>query len=201
MPNKKQFFQKYKAFTLMELIVTISIILIITSISWATLNNSSKSSDVNNVCNQVAAKINKARNYALTGKIAYENDPAHATFVPLYSVARIRDKDDDSFGPIDFTTVNIRAQKTNDSVDYNYCDGNGDGDSTVGDCERTPFTNGSISASSQHTSFCYTIPDGKMSISSDNQCPGSSSSEKRINIISGSATATLVVNPSAAYCE
>ena len=60
--------QKTKAFTLVELIIVIAIIAIISAVSWSVLGGAKKTAAVNDACNQVAAMINKTRNYALSGK-------------------------------------------------------------------------------------------------------------------------------------
>lgn len=67
--------RKIKAFTLVELIIVIAIIAIISAVSWSVLGGAKKSAAVNDACNQVAAMINKTRNYALSGKngaVAFE---------------------------------------------------------------------------------------------------------------------------------
>ncbi|MEI7426207.1 MAG: prepilin-type N-terminal cleavage/methylation domain-containing protein [Candidatus Moraniibacteriota bacterium] len=67
-----------QGFTLLELITVIAIIAIISAISWSTLGGAKKQSDVNNACEQVAAMINKTRNYALSGKFP---NPSYAETV------------------------------------------------------------------------------------------------------------------------
>ena len=67
--SKKIFCQKkYKGVTLLELLVVIAIISIVSVISFAMLNGVRESSQMENACNEVAALINKTRDYALTGK-------------------------------------------------------------------------------------------------------------------------------------
>lgn len=65
-----------RGFTMIEVIIVVAIVGIIASISWATLGGAKKSSEVNNACNQVAAMINKTRNYALSGKQPSDNASA-----------------------------------------------------------------------------------------------------------------------------
>lgn len=72
--NKKNFYQKkYKGVTLLELIVVIAIISIVSAISFSTLSGMRESAKIEDACNEVAALINKTKNYALTGK-KFEKD-------------------------------------------------------------------------------------------------------------------------------
>jgi len=57
-----------KAIGLIEVVIVIAIIGIIAVISWYSLSQASKQTVVENACNTTASMINKARNYALTGK-------------------------------------------------------------------------------------------------------------------------------------
>ncbi|MFZ2226853.1 MAG: type II secretion system protein [Candidatus Moraniibacteriota bacterium] len=60
--------ENLKAFTLIEVMLVVAIIAIISSVSWLTLNKSKKNVDVSNACTQVAAYINKTRNYVISGR-------------------------------------------------------------------------------------------------------------------------------------
>ena len=57
-----------KAFTLIEITIMLGVIVIFVGISWAALNSAKKNIDAGNACTQVAAMINKTRNYTLSGK-------------------------------------------------------------------------------------------------------------------------------------
>ncbi len=61
--------KKIKAFTLIEILIVVAILAVLSAVSWLNLNNSKKSADVGNACSQVAAYINKARNYAVSGTV------------------------------------------------------------------------------------------------------------------------------------
>jgi prepilin-type N-terminal cleavage/methylation domain-containing protein len=58
-----------KGVTLIELISVIAIIGIIATVSWVTMIGTKNSANAQNACEQVAAMINKTRNYALSGKV------------------------------------------------------------------------------------------------------------------------------------
>ncbi len=59
--------KKIRGFTLVEILIVIAILAVLSVVSWSNLNNSKKATDVGNACSQVAAYINKARNYAVSG--------------------------------------------------------------------------------------------------------------------------------------
>ncbi len=60
--------RKKQGLTLIELIIVVAIITIVSAVSWSILGGAKKTAAVNDACNQVAAMINKTRNYALSGK-------------------------------------------------------------------------------------------------------------------------------------
>ena len=64
--------QKLKAFTLIEVMLVVGIISVISGVSWLALSKSKKNVDASNACTQVAAYINKARNYAVSGRATTE---------------------------------------------------------------------------------------------------------------------------------
>jgi prepilin-type N-terminal cleavage/methylation domain-containing protein len=60
--------QNLKAFTLIEVMLVVGIISVISGISWVALSKSKKNVDALNACTQVAAYINKTRNYVISGR-------------------------------------------------------------------------------------------------------------------------------------
>jgi prepilin-type N-terminal cleavage/methylation domain-containing protein len=172
MAKNMKLIRKYKAFTLAELLATIAIILIISAVSWAMLNSTSKQNDVNNVCSQIAAKINKARNYALTGKTLSDGT------VPNCVAFRLR---------------NDTTPKWMNILGYDK-----GGNPTPYDSEVTNFTS-DISFDSSHSIY-YKIPTGEMCGSQF--CTSSGSLLViTISSGDSSVAKTLTVTPSSASCQ
>lgn len=63
-----------KGFTILELLVVIAIIGIISAVSFAMLSKSRNDADAKAGCSELAALINKARSYALSGKADSSGD-------------------------------------------------------------------------------------------------------------------------------
>ncbi|MDD5084330.1 MAG: type II secretion system protein [Candidatus Moranbacteria bacterium] len=59
--------RRQKGFTLIELLVVAGIIAIGATMSWISVSNAKKKMQVDNTCQSVAAMVNKARSYALSG--------------------------------------------------------------------------------------------------------------------------------------
>lgn len=73
MLKNKIYQKKYKGVTLLELLVVIAIISIVSAISFSTLSEMRESAKIEDACNEMAALINKTKNYALIGK-KFEKD-------------------------------------------------------------------------------------------------------------------------------
>jgi len=74
--------KKYKAFTLLELIIIMAIVGIFAAMSWRSFVKTRTHAEVEAVCSEIAAAINQTRSYALTGKKMLFN--ASENLVPDY---------------------------------------------------------------------------------------------------------------------
>ena len=74
-PEYTVFCRDRKAFTLIEVMAVIAIIGILAIVSWSSLGSSKRNVQVDSACNQAAAMINKARGYALSGKVVSGKTP------------------------------------------------------------------------------------------------------------------------------
>jgi prepilin-type N-terminal cleavage/methylation domain-containing protein len=61
--------KNFKGVSLIEVLIVIVIIAVTAAISYVNLTNARRQTAVSNTCNELASFYNKARNYALTGKV------------------------------------------------------------------------------------------------------------------------------------
>ena len=62
---------------MVEILIVFVIISVLAVVSWGSLAGSRKKADAINACTQVAAAINKARNYAVSGKVKASDGPVN----------------------------------------------------------------------------------------------------------------------------